>query len=344
MAESITPEPLLQMMNGLWLAQTLAVSVELEIYDKVADGMNTIDKIAISLNTTHRPIGALLNACVAMGLLEKTEGTYKNSELASSFLIKDASGYYGDFIKMISTRSFVTWKALKESILTNSPQEGTLGEAFLHDPQFAILFTKAMHNNSVGPAAVLASLVDLSRHRRVLDLGGGSGIYSIMLAKQNPHIEAVVFDFPMVCEVTNEYIQQFNASSQVSTLEGNFLEDKIPKDFDVVILSQILHGYSPEECGRILGLAKQAMKSKGLLIVNEFCMDDDKTGPLFPALFALNMVVGSKGGNSYSSEELHQMLETNGFHEIRTRRLLGPMSLITAEKRGNRQRHAARDR
>lgn len=332
MEKPITPDPIMRMVNGLWLSQTLTVSVELEIYSKIANGMDTIEKIAKSLNAEHRPIEALLNACVALELLEKENKIYKNTKISNTFLVKNKPKYYGDFIVMLSERSFITWKTLKESILANYPQEETLEEAFQRDPDFGFLFTKAMHNNAVAPASKLASLIDFTPYKRVLDLGGGSGIYPIMLAKKYPNIKAIVFDFPSVCAVAQEYIEKFGVTSQVSTMGGNFFKTELPKDFDVIILAHILHGYSPEECKKIIEISNQALVKGGLIIIIDFYLNNDKTSPLYPALFALNMIVGSKAGKAYTFNEVTDLLKAASFHDIEIKPLTGPISLIMARK------------
>ncbi len=253
--------------------------------------------------------------------------------MSDAFLVKGRKRYYGDFIEMLSKRSLITWRTLKESILANYPQEETLGEAFKRDPDFGVLFTRAMHNNAVAPASMLPNLIDFSNCRTVLDLGGGSGIYSIMLAKKYPELKAIVFDFPPICRVAQEYIEKCNMSSQVSTMGGDFFKTNLPKDVDVVILGQILHSYSIPECRRIMELSSEALRPRGSIIVTDFFLSDDKKGPLYPALFALNMIVGSKAGNAYSFAEVTEFLHNAGFQDTRKQHLIGPISVMTAEKR-----------
>lgn len=332
MEKPITPDPIMRMMNGLWLTQTLTVSVELEIYTKIAKGMNTIEKIAESLNAEHRPIEALLNACVALELLEKDKNIYKNTKVSDTFLVKGRPTYYGDFVEMLSKRSFNTWKTLKESILANYPNEETLEEAFQRDPDFGVLFTKAMHNNAVAPASNLTSLIDFSPYKKVLDLGGGSGIYSIMLAKKYPQIEAIVFDFLSVCTIAQGYIENFGVTSQVRTMGGDFFKTELPKDVDVVVLGQVLHSYSLEECKKIIDISNQVLIKGGLIIIIDFYLNNDKTGPLYPALFALNMIAGSKAGNAYTFNEVSDLLKVANFRDIEIKPLTGPSSLIMAKK------------
>lgn len=332
MEKPITPDSIMRMVNGIWLTQTLTVAVEFEIFTKIANGINTVDKIAESLGAENRPIEALLNACIALELLEKENNAYKNTEVARTFLVKGERKYYGDFIEMISKRTLVTWKTLKESILANYPKEETLEEAFQRDPDFGVLFTKAMHNNAVAPASMIATSIDFSPYKKVLDLGGGSGIYSIMLAKKYPQIEAIVFDFPLVCKVAQEYIERFKVTSQVSTIAGNFFKTELPKDIDVIILSHVLHSYSLEDCKKIIEISNQSLKKGGMIIIIDFYLNNDKTGSLYPALFALNMIVGTKAGNAYSYNEVSNLLTKADFQNIEIKPLIGPISLIKAIK------------
>lgn len=332
MNDRITPEPLLRMLTGLWVSQTLTASVELEVYTKVAAGINTVERMADSLGTERRPVEALMNACVALQLLGKQDDLFKNTPLSGTYLVEGGPNYYGDFVKMLSERSLSTWSTLKQSVLENAPQEPTLYELFSRDSEFAVLFTRAMHSNAVAAASKLAELVDLSGYRKVLDLGGGSGIYSIMFVKKYPHLEAIVLDFPPVCQVAREYIERSGVSSQVTTMSGDFFVTPLPRDVDMVLLAQVLHSYPLEDCRRIVELARDTMGPGGLIAVVEFLLNDDRTGPLFSALFALNMVVGSERGNGYTGQELCRLLEGGGFDDVKAMPLAGPMSLLTGTR------------
>jgi len=327
--EEITPEPIMNIMWGRWAFSVLYTSVELEIYTKISQGINTSKQIADKLNSKEEGVKRLLNACVALKLLIKDKETYANSPESNQFLVKDRPAYYGDMIIMNGKRNSLN--NLKDAILTGSPTKESLKKRMENIEQ-AKIFTRAMHNNAVGPAIALSKKFDFSKYKKLLDLGGGSGAFSITLTKQYPNLTAIVFDLEKVCEVAKEYIEKTNSKDKVKTIVGDFFSDKFPKDIDIVLLSQIMHSWSIEENKKLLKKVYDSLPKEGAVIINEFLLDEDKTGPLYPTLFALNMFVQSAGGNSYTKSEVKNMLKEVGFHYLETIHLTGPITSIIAKK------------
>jgi len=330
MKEKITPEPIMKIVWGMWSFKTLYTAVDLEVFTKISEGKNTIEKISQDLNIEKRPAEMLLNACVALDLLIKEGKGYKNTPEANEFLVKGKPTYYGDMMLMSGLRDSL--KNLKKAILTNSPIDAGGLAKRMEDQEQAKVFTKAMHNNAVGPAMVLSKKFDFSNYKKLLDLGGGSGAFSIILAKEYSNLKATVFDLPNVCSVAEEYIKKADAESKVNTVAGNFFKDEFPENHDVVLLSQIIHSWSVEENKTLLKKVYNYLPENGVVIINEFLLNKNKTGPLFPALFALNMLNGSEKGNAYTEKEIKDWLEEIGFKHLETIKLTGPISSIIAKK------------
>jgi len=327
--KKITPEPIMNIMWGRWAFSVLYTSVELEIYTKVSQGINTIKKISKELNIKEEGIKRLLNACVALKLLNKNEEIYSNASESNQFLVKEKPSYYGDMIIMHGKRNSL--EHLKDFILNESQNREVLKER-MQDTEQAKIFTRAMHNNAVGPAMILSKKFDFSKHKRILDLGGGSGAYSITLTKEYPNLVAIVFDLENVCEVAKEYIEKTNSKDKVKTIVGDFFKDNFPKEIDIVLLSQILHSWSIEKNQELLKKAYNALPKDGIVIINDFLLNEDKTSPLYPTLFALNMFTRSKEGNAYTESEVKDMLKNAGFKHLETIHLTGPVSSIIARK------------
>lgn len=330
----ITPEPIMKIITGAWLTQTLYVAADLGIFTKIAEGKNTIEKVANDLNIEKRPAEMLLNACVALDLLVKNGEEYENTPVADKFLIKNKPTYYGDMVAifgMSESDEWNSWVNLKEAILTNSPVTSGLSKR-MEDIEKAKRFTKAMHNNAMGPAIVLSKKFDFSKFTKLLDLGGGSGAFPIILTKEYPNLIATVFELPNVCSVAKDFIEKANAESKVSTIVGDFVKDEFPRDYDIVLLSQIIHSFSAEENKRLLKKVYDYLPSNGVIIINEFLLNEEKTGPLFPALFALNMLAATEGGDTYTEKEVKGWLEEAGFENLETIKLAGPISSIIAKK------------
>lgn len=329
--KKLTPAPLQQMINGFWISKVLSVATELEIFTKIDSGLTTIDTIAKSINAHLRPTEMLLNACVALELLQKKDKHYVNSPLAETFLVKGKECYFGDSITWHGNQLYDTWGNLKESILDNKPQVKDTTRLFLEKPEIARAMTNAMHNNAIGPARALAQKFDFSHFSKLLDIGGGSGAYSIIIAKSFSNIEAVVQDLKPVCDIAKKFVKNSGVENRVQTLSGDFFKIELPKA-DIVLLCQLLHSYNEKGCCVILQKAYDCLLSKGKIIIVDFFLNEDKTGPLFSTLFSLNMLLRSRRGMAYSEVEVCSLLDKTGFKHIENIDLAGPVKAIHAEK------------
>lgn len=323
----ITPQPIMKIMWGMWSFRTLLTAIELEVFTKIDKGITTSKDIAKELKANGEGIKRLLNACVSLGLLNKSGKRYENKEITTQFLVKGKPTYYGDMILMNGRDSL---KDLKEVIINGTSKQGL--KKRMEDKEQAKIFTKAMHNNAVGPAIVLSRKFDFSKYKKLLDLGGGSGAYSIILTKNYSNLKSTVFDLPNVCEVAEEYIKKTN-SKKVNTFAGDFFKEEFPKGADIVLLSQIIHSFDSDKNKYLLKKIHNYLPQGGLLIINDFLLNEDKTSPLYPTLFALNMLVNSAGGNAYSEEEIKSWIKETGFEYLKTIHLTGPVTSIISKRK-----------
>jgi len=167
---------------------------------------------------------------------------------------------------------------------------------------------------------------------RMLDLGGGSGANAISFASASETLLAVVLDLPEVVGLTQNYIEKAGLSERITTRAGDMLVDPLGEDYDLILVSQICHMFSPEENGRVLERCFDALAPGGRLAILDFILNADRTAPRFGALFALNMLVGTPAGRSYSAEEYCAWLGQAGFTEARHIQLPGPAGLVVATR------------
>jgi 3-hydroxy-5-methyl-1-naphthoate 3-O-methyltransferase len=273
----------------------------------------------------------MLTAMVAMDLIETEKDRYTNSPLAETFLVRGKPTFFGDMILMQGTRLYNMWGKLDEAVKNNVPPKDVF-DNLQQDNEVAKAFVSAMHNNSIGPAKALAEKIDFSKYNQLLDVGGGSGSYPIILAGQFQNLKAIIFDYKAVCEIAEQFIQSSGLQQRISTTSGDVLFDDLPRGCDVALLAQVIHSYSPDDCKRILKKIYDALTSNGLLIINEFFLADDKQGPLFPALFSVNMLIESQKGKCYSKAEVTSWLEEIGFEGAQSGDLVGPVGFLTARK------------
>ena len=316
----LNPGELLKVSGSYWEACTLHAAVKLEVFTTLAGQELNAAEVAEKLQADERGTTMLLNAVSAMGLLTKSGDRYSNTSQSKALLSKDSPRYIGHMI-MHHHHLVQSWSNLDEAVRTGSPvrerpSETTEGkrESFLMG-----MFTLAM---SVAPG--LAKTLPLDGRRHLLDLGGGPGTYAIHFCLENPGLKATVFDLPTTRPFAEKTIERFGVSDRASFMEGNYLEDAIGGTYDAVWLSHILHAEGPENCRVVLGKAVAAMEPGGLIMIHEFVLNNAMNAPLFPALFSLNMLCGTSGGQSYSEQQLMDLLEEVGVGEIQRVPFRGP--------------------
>ena len=324
MKNKITIEPISSITTNLWKFRILAAAIKLGAFD-VIENVHNIKDIANELALKTDPLKRLLNALVAMELLDKKENSYFNKPISLKFLVKSSNEYYGDFILM-NEESENSWKKLDKVITTGSPvtddNRGRLAKK---------IFTKAMHNNAQAPANAVFNLVDFSNKKHLLDIGGGSGAFSIILTNKHKNLKATIIEQPAVCETIKEYVKKEGSLDKINILAGDYFKIEFPVH-DVALFGQIFHSNSAKQNNILLKKAYEKLEDNGIVIITEFLLDESKTSPLFPTLFNLNMLKQTKDGRAYTFSEIKSWLEDIGFKNIEKQHLAGPHTAVIACK------------
>ena len=305
---------LLQLSGGYWSTCALHAGVRLELFTRLADGEQSAAEAATLCGTDPRGTEMLLGALVSLGLLRKAGERYGLTPFAAETLVKSSPGYMGHII-MHHHHLMAGWSRLHEAVASGTPVEG--GFAASHDAAARESFLMGMFNLASQLAPVIAGAVDLGGRRCLLDLGGGPGTYAVHFCRRNPELQGVIYDLPTSRDFAEGVVQRFGLSDRVRFMGGNFHADPLPTGYDVAWLSHILHSDGPEKCAALLAKAADSLEDGGILLVQEFILDDNRGGPQFPALFALNMLVVTQQGRSYSGAELTALMEGAGLSDIR---------------------------
>jgi cyclopropane fatty-acyl-phospholipid synthase-like methyltransferase len=189
-----------------------------------------------------------------------------------------------------------------------------------------------MHKNAAARAPVVVSALDLSGVRRVLDLGGGSGAYAMAFARAQPGLEVTVFDLPTVTPLTRRYVAQGGMQDRIHTRDGDLRNDPYGARYDLVFVSAICHMNGSDENRAMLRRVREALAPGGRAVIQDFILNEDKTAPTGAALFALNMLVGTREGSAYSDVEYGAWLTETGFVDVRRVELPGPTDLMVAAR------------
>lgn len=306
---------LIETSGNYWKSCTLHTGVKLDIFTIIGTGNQSSEEIAAKINGDLRGVCALLNALTAMELLDKTEGRFSNTDFSKQFLSKSSPDYTG-FIIMHHHHLVPSWAEMSKSVLSGNPNRTSASNTDKEIERESFLM--GMFNIASGTAPVYSKILDLSDCDHLLDLGGGPGTYAIHFCLNNPELKATVFDLPATRKFAEKTIASFDLSERIRFKEGSYLDEHtdLEPEYDAIWLSHILHGEGPKDAESIVAKAVDALKPGGKILIHEFILDNTMDGPLFPALFALNMLIGTDSGQAYSETQLREMLEKYGIENI----------------------------
>ena len=318
-----SPVPLMALSTGFWAFKTLAAAHDFDLFTRLSNGASTTcPELAQALGISPRPAEMLLTGCAALGLLEKSDGRYRNAPISEAYLVRSKPHYFGGWVEMADKRLYAGWGKLTEALRTNQPTtwdpavQSSLFDG--EDPKVLALFWEAMHSLSTMTARKLGEAVDFGHSQRLLDIGGGSGAFDIELCRRYPQLRATVFDLPHVVEIAAGKVAQAGLSGRIQTAPGDFFgAAPFPADHDVHLLSMILHDWDEAKDRALLRRSYEALPGGGMVVVSELLVNDDKTGPAPAALMSLNMLIETEGRN-YTPAEYTEWMEDAGFRGVET--------------------------
>lgn len=312
-AISWNPAELLKLSGSYWETCALHAGVKLDLFTHLSGTELTVVELSEKQEYDVRGLAMLLDALVAMQLLEKQGESYSVTGSAAKFLDRKSPAYLG-YIIMHHQHLVESWARLDESVRIGGPVRNRVS----HEPTESEResFLLGMFNLAMLIAPKVASHIDLSGRSRLLDLGGGPGTYAIHFCQQNPQLKATILDLETTRPFAETTVNGFSMTERIDFVAGDFHDGPLPGGFDVAWLSHVLHGEGPESCANMLSNAVEALEPNGILLVQEFVLDEDRTSPLFPALFSLNMLLGTPNGQSYSEVEIKSLMEEAGLNEV----------------------------
>lgn len=324
------PGSLLELSGSYWKTCALHASVELDLFTRLGEEEQTAEELAGQIEAEPDALARLLDALTALGLLHKNGARYGNTDPARQFLSASSPDYLGYMIRH-HHHLMAAWQQLPQSVRTGTPMRDS---AVFAAETVRTAFLKGMWTNARLQAPKLVEGINLRDRRHLLDMGGGPGTYAIAFCQANPKLTATVLDLPTSREIAEGAIAEAGLSHRITFTGGNYVEEHIPGRYDVVWMSHILHGEGPATCRDMLKKAYQAADPGALVVIHEFILNNERTGPLFPALFSLNMLVGTDNGRSYTESEIMDMMASSGFTDLTRLDYCGPTEsgLITGLK------------
>jgi predicted O-methyltransferase YrrM len=324
----MNPNTIREFAAAFQKSRILLSGFELDIFTHIDEYGTTYNQIADTLNLDEHACERLLNALVSLGFLTKQDQLYYNTVDSFAFLSKKSSDYLGGL--MHTNHLWNTWSYLTQVVKTgksaNPSEINERGEDWLFP------FINAMHDRAKKQAPQQLADIDLSGIRSILDIGGGSGAYSMEFVSKNPEIEATVFDLPNVIPITKKFLAKEGYSDRIKTCPGDYTMDVLPQGFDLVFLSAIIHSNSLEVNQDLVRKCFAALNKNGKIVIQDWIMNNDRTQPVGGAIFAINMLVGTEAGDCFTEREVTEMLIAAGFKNISRSEFESGSSRMVAQK------------
>jgi SAM-dependent methyltransferase len=322
------PDDVLELFLGFWISRTVMAAVELGVFEALEGEPLDLAGAQTALGLRPRPAAALLDTCVATGLLDKEGNRYRNSALASRFLWSGSEHSLRNYV-LDERWCWEAWGQLETALRSDVQQVPPDEEGYHAFPEE--YFLDFLHGHSLVMGERLAGAVDFSGVRRMLDLGGGSGAVSIALCRRFPDLEAVVVDQAPVAARAGEHVSRAGLGKRIEVRAGNLFADRLPDGCDAAVLANLLHDFAPHRCQEILARVAVALPPGGRVILLEIVPDDERRGPPLAVAFAAAMIVNTAGGDAYTLPQYQAWLEEAGFTEVRSVPIPGRMVTTAIE-------------
>lgn len=325
-----TAESIFALVSQFQVIRVLFTAYELEIFTVIGETEKNSRQIAGKILADARATDRLLNALCAQGFLFKRKNLFSNTPFSLRYLVKNKPGYMAGLMHQVHL--WDSWTTLTNSVkkgtsVFSRPEKENGGQSKWLDA-----FISAMHYRAKDSASAIAGKIDLHGVKRVLDVGGGSGVFAMAIARTAKDISATVFDLPDVVPITQKFLRKEKMSGRINTVSGNFNKDPLPKGYDLVLLSAIIHSNSYQENANLIKKCAASLHPKGQMVIQDYVMDETRTHPVRGTLFALNMLVGTRAGDTFTETEIKEWFTHAGIRLEKSIEAFNGNSLMIGRK------------
>jgi ubiquinone/menaquinone biosynthesis C-methylase UbiE len=323
---AFTPEKIIETAMEYQRARIVMTAFELDLFTILGSRRLSSTAVARLSGTDARAVDRLLNALVALDVLEKRDGRFANTKLSGRYYDRAGRDYVarlGHTINMMTNWNRLT-KAVKKGGAVGVKKFQNRGGAWFEP------FIAAMHDRAVDEAKEIAAAVSV-KGGKVLDIGGGSGAHAMEFVRRGAR-SATVFDLPEVIRLTRAYVKAAGMKQRISFIEGDFLKDDPGSGYDFIFISAIIHMLDPKRIKILLKRAVAALAPGGRVAIQDFFMNDERTEPRRGALFALTMLVGTLHGDTYTDRETRAWMTAAGLKQIKRIETASDAPLLVGHK------------
>jgi ketosteroid isomerase-like protein/SAM-dependent methyltransferase len=333
------PDRIIQLGMGFMAARALFSAVELGLFTELAREPMDAEQVRARFGLHERGIRDFLDALVALGLLEREDGRYRDAPATAIFLDHTKpDAYLGDFLSFAAARWYFSWARLTDtlragrSLAYSVPDGASAFDLIYADRELTGAFQRAMAGGSLGAATALGERFPWSQVRTVADVGCSNGPLLARLLGRHPHLSGIGFDLPAVEKDFHTTMAEAGLGGRAAFVAGDFRTHPLPAA-DVLILGHVLLDWEPPVKRMLLRKAYDALPPGGTLLIYDLLIDDERRRHAFGLLISLHMMVDLPGGGEYTGAQARRWLAEAGFAEARVEPLAGPEALIVARKR-----------
>jgi acetylserotonin O-methyltransferase len=331
------PSPIMDLIEAFRRSKVMFAAVSLGIFDLLEGEPVNAVPLAAELRVEVEPLERLLDACVGLKLLRRNGASYKNEPVASTYLCRNSERALTGYILYSNDVLFRLWSHLEDAVREGTPRwkqefdiDGGIFDHFFRTEEAKQTFLQGMHGLGLLSSPKVVEAFDLSRFRRLVDLGGATGHLAIAACERYPGLHAVVFDLPQVIEVARAHASRSHAAQRVEVIAGDFFRDDLP-EADLFAVGRILHDWSEDKIHKLLAKIYQRLPKGGGILISEKLLREDKTGPSSAQLQSLNMLVCTEG-KERTLVEYCRLLEAVGFRMVQSRITGAPLDAVLAVK------------
>jgi len=314
-------------LTAPWTVHILFAAVRLRVFTILSDRDLSAEQIASECGAVPKFIKALLDACVSMGLLQSRHGFYANSSFGKEHLIEGSACYVGDLVNL-QYEEFPRWYHLHDLTLG---REIPAADDSPKDSEAYRTFIRAINNlGMLGEADALKDAVDLTDRREMVDVGGGSGLYSVVLCRANRQLRSTILDRKETLAIAEEIIASHGERERITLREADFMKDSFGQDIDLVLLSDVV--YDQQTAAPVLQRARECLREGGLLVIRGYYSDPEGAPSLFGALFVFNELVFDPSREVLTLPMLRRRVADAGFRIMRASPLTERSSVVVATR------------
>jgi SAM-dependent methyltransferase len=322
--QEVGPDAIFEVTMGFMASKHLFVANEIGLFVALADGSATLEQLTDRVGVPARTLRIIADAMVALGFVERQDGRYRNSAAADAFLSGRGAMNLSAALRFMNAIAYPTWEGLERAVRTDAPARGELTE------EQQEIFSEGVEALTAGPARALANTYDFNRHRRLLDVAGGTGSFLVAVLSANPALYGTLFELPEVAEIAKRKLAASPVADRVSVTAGNAMENDLPAGHDVVLLANVVHYFLPQQNVELAKRVRAAVEPGARLILVDWWTDPAHTQPL-PAALMAGEFLAQVGGDVYSEQEMRTWLDQAGWQPVERLPLAGPQSAIVGE-------------